>query len=557
MRRTISDWLSHARAAGDPLEVERCLDQAVAEAASCHEWRLLLEGIAELQLSSRARLTEAANRTLERAMAEREVWGFRDVAKIRATRLDDAAGARAALEAGAALLRQPRSDILGRAAELLGKVELARGYEWVLLGQGFSETLCDDDGMRRCLEIGRDVARAQDNADDLCAIATEWAERVDRAEGAALLLEAEAMASNGSARPWTLANAWRALGDSEAAQRVLGAALRGATSSEAALHVASAWASHHQLDEARRAVPRAEELATTARDWLEIAESTFDAGLGEAPIRRALERAQGLATDADTRGRVSSAYKQWLDDEVAATRAGPRGLRPDALRRRVTTLSGWETSAAGLFDWLRARVTAEALRKIAGADYGMDADKHEAALRDMCESGLVPRKLAWEPHEVLALTRWASGEAVNHLERALSCTLLCLAPSDFDELVTNGPILAESCMALGAEASRQAELFFGWRAETEPDAEAGADPEQPIALLLLFLMRAASAPDDPRLEALAAMLVEHPHHALEEVAEWMTESMRAQLWSDLIERILVPLEATHPPTRRVLRALGR
>lgn len=554
VRRTVSDWLTHAGAATDAAEVERCLAGAEAEARGCHDWRTLLRGVAELPLAPRERVAHVAARTLELAAAEREVWGFRDVATVRATRLEDEAGARAALEAGADAFREPRTDLLGRPA-------LARGYEWVLLGKGFVETLRDPDGMRRCLEAGRAQARALRRAEDLADLATAWASHVDRAAGVALLLEAERMedADAGAARPWTLANAWHSLGEPEAVHRVLDAALQASTSSDAALHVAKAWASHHDLEQARRALGRAEALAATATAWLNVGEAALDAGLGEAVVRRALGRAEALATDADARARVSGAYRDWLRDQDAATRLGPRGVRPDALRRRVRSLPEWDTSAAGLFDWLRARATPEGLANIAAADYGMDADKHLAALRDLCETGLVPRALVWEPHEVLALTRWSSGESVQHLERALCCVLLCLAPQEMDELVTNGPILAESCLALGADATHLAEQFFAWRSETEAAAEQDEEggPEQPIALLLLFLLRAASAPDDPRLATLAEVLTEHPRYPLAMVAGWMAESMRAELWTDLADRILVPAAKDHPPAARVLRALGR
>ncbi len=542
MKRTISDWMIHAAATADPTEVDACVDAGLAEATSCFDFRTLLRGVRELPLVSTARVDAIARRTLELAAVERDVWGFRDVAAVRATR-GDTTGARAALEACAEAFLEPGAEVP------------VRGYQWVLLGQGFAETSADHAGLRRCLEAGRDMARAHDSADDLCSVATEWATRVDRDEGRGLLLEAEQMAGNGSARPWTLANAWHALSDAAAVRRVLGTALREAGSCDDALHVAHAWASHGEPDEVRRALDRAEALATTAAEWLMLGETALDAKAGADRVRRAVERAETLAEDDETRSRVASAYHRWLDDPDAAARVGPRGVRPEALRPRVRALAGWESSAADLFDALRARATVETLTNIAAADYGMDADKHLAALRDFCETGLVPRTLGWEPHEVLALTRWSSGEHVRHLERALSCTLLCLVPSDLDELVTNGPILAESCLELGPDVSHLAERFFAWCAETEPEVDEGdpIGPGDPVALILLFLMRVASAPEDPRLEALAERLT----GGLASVRDWIDGSMRSDLWTDLIDRLLVPRRAEHPPTARVLAGLGR
>ena len=545
MRRTLPDWLAHAGEATDATEVARRLDAAVGEARSCHDWRTLLRGVAAMSLASRERVVEVAQRTLEVAVSERDVWGFRDVATARATRLDDVAAARAALEAGATALRKPRTDLLGRP-------ELARPYEWVLLGQGFIETLQDRDGMRRCLEAGRDVARAEGSGEGLCDIAPAWAEHVDRNTAAALLLEAEGMATP----PWTVANAWRSLGAHAAVRRVLDAALKKATSTGAGLHVAQAWASHREPVHVRRALTRARKLATTAHDWLAIGQSAHDAGLEEAFVRAAVGKAEALAIHDEDKVRVSIAYGRWLHDAVAAARVGPRGLRPEALRKRVRELEGWETSASGLFDWLRARATPEQLTRIANADYGTDADEHLAALLDVCETGLIPKMLEWEPHEVLALTRWSTGEDVDHVARALCCAILCIAPDNMNDLVTNGPILAESCLALGAEATRLVELFFAWRSETEErDEDVGT--EQPVALLLLFLVRTASAPEDPRLDALAQRLTEHATYPLEEVAEWIAGSMRADLWTDLVDRVLVPASAAHPPVARVLCGLGR
>lgn len=547
MTRTIPDWLKHATAATDPAETDRCIDQAISQAESCFDWRTILRGLWEPTLARPERLIEVAHRTLERAIEERQIWGFCDVATTRATRLGDELGARAALERCVALFLEPSAT---------------RGYEWVLLGRAFQDTLHDDIALRRCLEAGRDAARVAKNADDLCSIAQEWASRVDRPTGISLLLEAEAMAINGSARPWTLANAWHALGESEAVHRVLGRALQTASECSEAIHVASAWASHHEVDQTRRALVRAQELASTAEHWLSIAESAFDLGLGEEPLRHAVTRAEAMVCDDEQRARVSNAYKLWLHDHESASRVGPAGFSPEALRHRVRSLPGWGTSASGLFDWLRARATRDTLEKIASADYAMHVEKHLAALMDICETGLIPRHLQWEPHEVLALTRWSTGEQTDHLQRALSCVILCIAPGELDELTTNGAILAESCLALGGNAPELAEQFFAWRSETEEfsfdsTVEGDIGPDEPVALLLLFVLRVSSAPDDPRLIELARRLTHHPEYTLESVAQWIADSMSAQLWNDLIERLLVPFEAGRPFVASVLRGLGR
>jgi hypothetical protein len=160
---------------------------------------------------------------------------------------------------------------------------------------------------------------------------------------------------------------------------------------------------------------------------------------------------------------------------------------------------------------------------------------------------------------VLELTRWSVGEDTQHLDRALSCVLLCLIADDSDALAQNGAILTESCLALGARPAQLAEQFFAWYSETE-DLDWEDDEDQyvgrahPMALFLLFLLRAANAPGDPRIDSLAHMLMGHPSYSLLEIATWMAEAQRAELWKELIERILFPLKTT-PAVATVLAGL--
>lgn len=557
--RTLSDLLRQATTATTREARETNLDAAFALARSCHDFRTLLAGVALFEPVQTARLVALAERTLELGHEEGAVWAFRDVATVRAVCLDDLDGARDALEACEAMFHAPRLDIHAHIAAMLGEGRPStKGYQWVLLAEGFVATLDDHEGMRRCLLSGRDMARESTNADDLCAIAVAWAEHVDHEAGAGLLREAEAMADNGTASPWTLANAWSSLADDVNRTRVLDAALARATACADAVHVARAFASHQRGDHVRDALDRAGMLATTTAAWLEIAEVAFDASLDEAALRHAIARAGDRAITDEDKANVARAYAEWLGDEVASAQFGPRGVRPEALRTRVRTLEGWEGSASALFDELRARATTETLSRIAGVD-PFSADKHLAALRDICETGLLPRRFAWAPHEALALTRWAEGEHVDHHARALVTTLLCLVPGDMEALVVNGVILAESALALGPETARLAEALFVWWAQTEAVIEAGEDdldPEHPVALLLVFLLRTAEAADDERLDALSRQLTEHPTYTLGAVAEAIADSMRPASWDALFETVLVPA-ASRPAVARVLRALGR
>jgi hypothetical protein len=555
MPRTIEDWLAHARETDDAAERARCVDAAAAQASHSYEWRALLAGVADLAEPA-ARLAEVARRTLEAALGERDVWGVRAVAAIRVGRLGDGAGARAALEAAIGACRRPQQRGVGTGFTRPS----VSGALWVILGRGFLEILGDAEGLRRCLELGRDQARGAGNADHLCSIATEWAQSVDRGEGIALLREAESLTAN--ARAWTIANAWHALGEAGEVARVLDAALAAAASCRAAIEVVRAWASHRELARARASFPRAEALAATGSDWLALAEAAYDAGFGEEPVRRALERAAELAEDDPARAAVAHGYLIWLGDEAAASGAGVRGVRPESLRPRLRTLDGWESSASVLFDWLRARVPPETLVRISQADYGIAAEEHLSALRDICGSGLVPADMPWEPLEVLGLYRWSSGERVDHLGRALCALLLCLSPGPVDDLSTSGPILVESCLALGPEAVRLGAQALAWLGETagtpiEGAGKHGLDPDQGSAQLCLLLLAAAAAPDDPRFDALASRLCAHPSEDLAYLARWIGESTCADLWAELLDRHLAPLRAARPAVAALLAALGR
>lgn len=555
MRPSIHDWLARAKASHDPAEERRCIDAAVDDAESCHDWRSILATAADLRVLAPEQLAELASRTLTAAQAEQAIWGCRDVAEVRAKRLKDSSGAHAALATCEACFLRPRPAPWGGDETIP-----TRGYEWVLLAEGFASTLGDREGVRRCLEAGRDQARERDDADDLTSIATAVAQHQDPEAGAALLREAEALAANGSARPWTLANAWRALGDEGAAARVLDGALATAKNAGDALHVARAWTSHGRRDDASRAYAKMHELAASAAEWHAVAELAHDLELGDGPLREALENAEPLAREADIRARIAAGYRRWLRDDVAAARLAPMGLRPAERRRVASPLSAWDPSAEALFDQLRAQITEEELREIASADYGMDEDKHLVALREICGSGLIPRTLEWEPHEVLALTRWSSGEGVNHGERALCSLLLCLAPSDMDEFAVNGVILAESCLALGPTVRALGERFFAWLAGTaevydDDDELDELDDDRPLALLLLYVLRVSADPDDPRLERLAAQIVdESPNGELATIHSGLAGSMRAKLWDELLDRALDP---AHRPSAQLIEALGR
>lgn len=234
---------------------------------------------------------------------------------------------------------------------------------------------------------------------------------------------------------------------------------------------------------------------------------------------------------------------------TSAERVEPYKFRPEQLRT-LDDQNDWSYSASALFDWLRTQVTQEQLWNIANADFSNEADSNFTALKDLCNSGLIPKQLDWALYEVLALTRWSTGENIDHLERALCCTLLCLSGGENSrgDLNINAPILLESCFALGGEAPHGVKLFFAWLGHSS--SEYDCDLDQPLALLALFVARAASSPEDPRLKLLAENLLEHltrpqKHLGLgynyNELQSEINYSMKTELWHELFARILMPL----------------
>jgi hypothetical protein len=285
-----------------------------------------------------------------------------------------------------------------------------------------------------------------------------------------------------------------------------------------------------------------------------------------------------VVTDDAVREHIAAGFHRWLGDAAAAERIGPRGVPPDALRVVRRSLPGWRAAPAPLFDWLRARVTRQMLAEIAAAEnpYRDEADLL-AALVDICATGLIPRRLPWPLHEVLALSRWSSGERVDHVERAWCCTLLAL---DGDELNDVAPGLVESCLALGDPAPELAEQFLAWICQTDaPTADASAthgtdadgtdadgtdaggtdasgQSDAPLlGLVALLLLRAAQDPADPRVASLTSMVL---HEIESQPMEFgWAYAVLADLWEELTARILAPLGATRPDVGRLINELVR
>src|SRR3569833_1307286 len=99
-------------------------------------------------------------------------------------------------------------------------------------------------------------------------------------------------------------------------------------------------------------------------------------------------------------------------------------------------LNRFEPDGDVLLRAISAHVTDEMLECISMADYGMDADKHLAALRLLRENLTLPENPVWVPMEVLELMRWDQPSAnirpgktteFGHWMMAFSCAAILRA----------------------------------------------------------------------------------------------------------------------------------
>ena len=532
--KTLRDWVKEARKATAP-EAARCLRAAEPLVEDGSDWSMLAEAWAALGGDGH----DDARRCAEQAVAYggREVFVYLGAAAIHARELHDLASARRALD---------------RCFEALAAGDDVWAGQWRNLAGGYADVLGDTDAARRCLERGEAPGCA---VDGLCALAAGYIEHLDdeataRAlvDRAMALAEATPPADLGGAS-WTLANVHRfALRDPEAAWRVLERGLERATTTAGCLHIAQAMANHAEAEPERRPLvlgcaTRAEGLASTADDWIAIAAAWHEQRGDPADIRRCLEQALARGPDDAERTRIASGHRHWLEDAASADRLSACGVAPAALVVTRRCLEQWQPDPSGLLDWLRGRITPEALARIAAADFGNGRDTHLAALRDIQATGLIPQPLAWHPCEVLELIRWRDGENTDHTARAFACTVLCLdaaGPTYRDGHEATMAVLLESCLALGGEAVCLALGLMVTLVQSFVESRA----ELGFAYLGLLLAAAARDPHDPRLAALADRLVaaERETRGAGDDPDWLLGQTRFDarhgLWRLLAEDLL-------------------
>jgi hypothetical protein len=239
-------------------------------------------------------------------------------------------------------------------------------------------------------------------------------------------------------------------------------------------------------------------------------------------------------------------------------------VRPQQARVVVRHLPGWPQSASALLDWIRERLTRNHLLSIANSD-PFGAHEHFPTLVEIWMSGRVPALLTFDPGEALRLYRWSCGPDIDHVSRALCCTLLSISSDEDDFFDDVAAPLVDSCLAIGGDAPALAEQLLAWRAVSEPPnrAKPGEDHgcPDPVALLALVLLRIAADPDDARLPDLARTVADAftppggpPWHVRDRVPEVMAGG-HARTWQHLVTTVLAPWRPTRPDINRLVTAL--
>jgi hypothetical protein len=523
--KTILDWLRAFDVATDDEAAARCLQEAQRLCLDCFSWRELLSESALRARCDSQTIERFAEETLAHAKREKAVWGFRDVASIAMTRLNRPDLARHALDAAFETFEAVSIDAM--------RLDSVKGYDWILLAEGYLYTFDDHVLAQRSLKTGLERARASTRADDLIFLSEAVAKFASTSQGKALMHEAETLSENGTADASQVASGWFALGERADALRVLERAVLAAESSSELVRLAQTLHLHAEQSNAAAVLESALAKAKTLRDFLAVAELAGEAKLSDTLLAKAVAFAEPLVVDDVNRGRLEQINALWLKDTSLQARLGQTGVRPDACGgRRVVGFRHIHPSAEPLFDWLRMQLSPIQLRVIAEADYGSDVEKHLCVLQRMCASGRVPRVLDWEPKEVLELTRWNSGENTDHVARAFCTLLLMLDAGAWSEWHKNGAILFESCLALGIPAVNLCVQLFAWCSAME-----SADkPSRATAVILLSMAALEDAPDNARMQEVEARLLTLGRDELDAIGEELLDSTVAKLWVSLLER---------------------
>lgn len=472
------------RAKKRPDRSRRLLDEAETVAETGSDWAAIAEGW--LAIGD----TRAARRSIATALANPyDADTFFHVALLLHRDLSDADAARAALEGCERYLETTQRS----------------SWQWTRIARHYVQILGDRAKARSIYE-----RRASDaHPLELVDIAKGYIEELSDRDAALAVLD-RAEATWGSYDAATLADAYRDLaGDAARARRIIDDALASTSDIRIALSIVR-FAPRSKRDDAlaleRAAFAKAEAIAATTADWIDIAEHHHDRETRDRDdVRRCLERAVGVATTDDERRAIADSYRYRLNDAAAADALGPTGIAPRQIARVQHTLDGWTSDPARLLDWLRPQLDAKQLDRLAGAA-GHAPEKHLAVIAGIARTGLVPYPLDWYPREALEMERWKTGAGADPLRCAFACTILLIdttGPIYRDSFEPTIAVLVNSCRELGPEALDGAIGLLVALAESfEPQL-----PCLAFALLGLLLVTAARDPLDARLPSLCDRLL--------------------------------------------------
>ncbi len=384
----------------------------------------------------------------------------------------------------------------------------------------------------------------------------------DRTLGRALAERGEALTIEaGDHRGlWSVAIAWKQLGEEARARAALELGVESTRDTSVAVSLSTAWRSLFDDDTGvRRALARAEVLASSASQWLSLAESNRDGGNGDRVdswdregTRRCLEAALLANPSEEERVAVANGFRQWLGDEERADSIAMSGRTHEEVPRLRQPILGVDGALPSeLWDSVVAMLDDAELEHIAAADYGQGAAKNLAALRTMVATKRVPQTLPWHPQEVVSLTRWQDGPRTHHRARAFACLVLLLG--DADALgVTDalGPLI-ESARVLGLDEAL--ERYLVWLSEVLPIGQLG------WAVLALALCIARRDPSSPSL----ATLVDKLESLRKPRRDWPRgrwaypeeRGLRRALWAQLVDEALAG--AKGPDVERLRALLGQ
>lgn len=145
---------------------------------------------------------------------------------------------------------------------------------------------------------------------------------------------------------------------------------------------------------------------------------------------------------------------------------------------------------------LRPYIDDEMLEEIANADYGLDAQEHLSALKQVRDRLSFSVPMSWKPHEVLNLFRYhetgPTAHRQNVLKRAFCCICLLLDEVHRESRVhmigsAIDPLtrLLENILALGGEYPEAFAQFITWRL---PHVDPDYARDRPFFAVAIFIL---------------------------------------------------------------------